>query len=135
MKLIHSAIRTKDLQKSVDFYTNLFGFTVREKRRVETHNVTLVFLRSKETGSEIEIIAEDNPEKAVFKENGTQNSGCGFAHFAFISEDIDSDAALLKQKGASFSREPFYSLDKSMKIAFLNDPDGIMIELIQFLNK
>ena len=128
MKLIHSAIRTSNLNRSLDFYVKVFGFSVREKRYIEAHKTTLVFLKSPNTDFEIELIADDNPKPL----NGCENS---FAHLAFQSENIDEDAKKIKGAGIYFSREPFYSMDKSMKIAFLNDPDGIMIEIIEYLNK
>ncbi len=128
MKLIHSAIRTRDLNKSLDFYGKVFGFSVREKRYIEAHKTTLVFLKSPNTDFEIELIADDNPKLI----NDCENS---FAHFAFQSENIDEDAIKIKEAGISFLREPFYSMDKSMILAFLNDPDGIMIEIIEYLKK
>ncbi len=126
MKLIHAAIRTHNLNKSLDFYVKVFGFSVREKRYVEAHKTTLVFLKNVNTDFEIELIADDNPKPI----NDCENS---FAHLAFQSDNIDDDAKKIKELGIVFSREPFYSIDKSMKIAFLNDPDGVMIEIIQYL--
>ena len=128
MKLIHSAIRTNDLNKSINFYVNVFGFAIREKRYIEAHKTTLVFLRDINANFEIELIADDNP-KAV---SDCENS---FAHLAFQADNIDEDAKKIKDAGINFLREPFYSLDKSMKIAFLNDPNGIMIEIIEYLKK
>jgi lactoylglutathione lyase len=128
MKLIHSAIRTRDLNKSLDFYVKVFGFAVREKRYIEAHKTTLVFLKSRNADFEIELIADDNPKPL----NDCENS---FAHLAFQSENIDEDAKKIKEAGVTFSREPFLSMDKSMKIAFLNDPDGIIIEIIEYLKK
>ncbi len=126
MKFIHSAIRTGNLNKSIDFYVKVFGLTVREKRYIEAHRTTLVFLKDTTTDFEIELIAEDNPKLLAQCENS-------FAHFAFMTDDIDRDVKSIKENGVTFSKEPFYSMDKSMKIAFLNDPNGIMIELIEYL--
>lgn len=126
MKLIHTAIKTGNLAKSLDFYINILGFTVREKRYIEAHKTTLAFLSVPGSDMELELIAEDNPDFS--------NTGKGaFAHFGFRTEDIDSDVNALKKRGVYFTREPFYSMDKSMKLAFFEDPDGIMIELIQYL--
>ncbi len=128
MKLIHSAIRTSDLNKSVNFYVNVFGFEIREKRYIEAHKTTLVFLKDAAANFEIELIADDNPKPLPDCENS-------FAHLAFQTDNIDEDAKKIKDSGINFLREPFYSLDKSMKIAFLNDPNGIMIEIIEYLKK
>ncbi len=126
MKFIHSAIRTENLSKSIDFYVKVFGLEMREKRYIEAHKTTLVFLKDISTGFEMELIAEDNPKRLARCENS-------FAHFAFMTDNIDRDAKSIKENGITFLKEPFYSMDKSMKIAFLNDPDGIMIELIEYL--
>ena len=128
MKLIHSAIRTTDLNKSINFYVNVFGFTIREKRYIEAHKTTLVFLKDISTNFEIELIADDNPKPVAECENS-------FAHLAFQTDNIDEDAKKIKEAGIVFLREPFYSMDKTMKIAFLNDPNGIMIEIIEYLKK
>ncbi len=128
MKLIHSAIRTTDLNKSINFYVNVFGFTIREKRYIEAHKTTLVFLKDISTNFEIELIADDNLKHVAECENS-------FAHLAFQTDNIDEDAKKIKEAGIVFLREPFYSMDKSMKIAFLNDPNGIMIEIIEYLKK
>ncbi len=126
MRLIHSAIRTADLNASLDFYVNIFGFAVRERRRIDAHKTTLVFLKDAEANFEIELIADDEPKPVAQCENS-------FAHFAFQSDDIDEDAKKMKEKGVFFLREPFYSIDKSMKIAFLKDPNDVTIELIEYL--
>ena len=128
MKLIHSAIRTSDLNKSINFYVKVFGFEIREKRYIEAHKTTLVFLKDAGANFEIELIADDNPKPLPDCENS-------FAHLAFQTDNIDEDAKKIKDAGINFLREPFYSLDKSMKIAFLNDPNGIMIEIIEYLKK
>ncbi|MHB1662129.1 MAG: VOC family protein [bacterium] len=128
MKLIHAAVRTNDLNKSINFYVDIFGFVIREKRYIDAHKTTLVFLKDINADFEIELIADDNPKPAAECENS-------FAHFAFQTNNIDEDARKLKESGVAFLREPFYSMDKSMKIAFLNDPNGIMIELIEYLKK
>ncbi len=128
MKLIHSAIRTTDLNKSLDFYVGIFGFTVREKRYIPAHKTTLVFLKGLNADFEIELIADDNPKPIADCENS-------FAHLAFQTDNIDEDFKKMKDAGVIFLREPFYSMDKSMKLAFLDDPNGIMIEIIEYLKK
>lgn len=127
MKFIHCAIKTNRLDESVDFYINVFGFTVREKRYIEAHKTTLVFLKAPGTDFEIELIAADNGKQIDLHENS-------FAHIAFQTDNIDGDVEKMKRKGITFVRDPFLSLDGSMKLTFLKDPNGIMIELIEYLN-
>jgi lactoylglutathione lyase len=132
MKLIHGAVKTKDLDQSLIFYTNILNLKIKEKRYIEAHKVTLVFLKDEESNFELELIYEEN-ENLDFIYTNENGKGCNFAHFAFMTDNIDEDFVAMKEKGAVFTREPFYSLDKTMKLAFLEDPNNITIELIQYL--
>ncbi len=127
MKLIHAAIKTVNLDKSLAFYTDILNMHIKEKKYIEAHKTTLVFLQDDESKFEIELIYDATPVHI----NGAD---CSFAHFAFMTDNIDKDFIAIKEKGAAVTREPFYSLDKSMKLAFIKDPDDNMIELIQYFN-
>ena len=129
MKLVHAAVKTKDLNQSLTFYTNILNLKIREKKYIEAHKATLVFLKDEESDFELELIHE---EKENLHSIFTNDKDCSFAHFAFMTDNIDKDFVTMKEKGAIFTREPFYSLDKSMKLAFIKDPNDIMIELIQY---
>ncbi len=137
MKLVHAAIKTVNLDKSLAFYTDILNMHIKEKKYIEAHKVTLIFLQNDESKFEIELIYDAGAENEKIK---NVNSGhingadCSFAHFAFMTDNIDRDFTVMKEKGAAFIREPFYSLDKSMKLAFIKDPDDNMIELIQYFN-
>ncbi|MHB1664122.1 MAG: VOC family protein [bacterium] len=131
MKLIHAAVKTKDLDQSLTFYTNILNLKIKEKRYVEIHKVTLVFLKDDESNFELELIYEEK-ENLDFISANENVKECSFAHFAFMTDNIDKDFITMKEKGAVFTREPFYSLDKTMKLAFLEDPNNITIELIQY---
>ena len=100
MQLIHSAIRTSDLNKSINFYVNVFGFTIREKRYIEAHKTTLVFLKDISANFEIELIADDNPKPVAECENS-------FAHLAFQTDNIDEDAKKIKEAGIVFFKGAF----------------------------
>ncbi|MHB1680053.1 MAG: VOC family protein [bacterium] len=129
MKLVHAAVKTKDLNQSLTFYTNILNLKIKEKKYIEAHKATLVFLKDEESNFELELIHE---EKENLNSIFTNDKDCSFAHFAFMTDNIDKDFVTMKEKGAIFTREPFYSLDKSMKLAFIKDPDNITIELIQY---
>ncbi len=129
MKLVHAAVKTKDLNQSLTFYTNILNLKIKEKKYIKAHKATLVFLKDEESDFELELIHE---EKENLHSIFTNDKDCSFAHFAFMTDNIDKDFVTMKEKGAIFTREPFYSLDKSMKLAFIKDPNDIMIELIQY---
>lgn len=123
MKFLHTMIRVKDIEKSLDFYTKLFGLELVEKRRLD--DCWLYFLEDKESGQQIELTFNDETP-----ENG-YNIGSGFGHFAFGVDSMNEFSEKLNSLGYSYLYEPFDLTGKGSKIAFVKDPDGYEIELIE----
>ena len=123
MKLLHTMIRVKDVDKSLDFYTKLFGMELAEKRRLE--DCWLYFLTDKESGQQIELTYNDETP-----ENGYE-IGSGFGHFAFGVDSMDEFTKKLNSLRYSYLYEPFDLTGKGSLIAFIKDPDGYEIELIE----
>lgn len=129
MKFLHSMIRVYDVQKSIDFYTKLFGLKL--SRQADLEDCTLYYLKDEITGVEIELTANfEKPEDKYVK-------GEAFGHFAFEVENISEFSNKLKSLGYEYIYEPFEivletkdGLDK-LKVAFLHDPDGNEIEVIE----
>jgi len=130
MKFLHSMIRVKDIKKSLDFYKNVLGLKVLDKKSLD--DCELYFLGEYEGGVEIELTNNfDTPE------NGYKN-GDAFGHFAFAADDMDEFTKILKNAGYDFLYKP-YSLTlkaddgtvKTKRIAFIKDPDGNEIEIIE----
>ena len=122
MKFLHSMIRVKDLQASMKFYTELIGLELTEEHRLD--DGTLYFLTDKESGTQIELT--DNDELPDFYQNGD-----AFGHFAFCCEDLEKFTEKLNSLGYKYLYEPFDLNGKGSKIAFIKDPDGNEIELIE----
>lgn len=123
MKLLHTMIRVKDVEKSLKFYTELLNMKIVEKRRLE--DCWLYFLSDEEGINLIELTANDeNPEKGY-------NGGNGFGHFAFSVESMNKFSEKLKSMGYDYLYEPFDLTGKGSLIAFIQDPDGYEIELIE----
>lgn len=123
MKLLHTMIRVKDIEKSLLFYKRLFDMDVVKEKRLE--DCKLYFLEDKESGFQIELTYNDETPT-----NGYE-IGTGFGHFAFAVESIDKFANKMKEYNYNFLYEPFDLTGKGSKIAFLKDPDGYEIELIE----
>ena len=81
MKLLHTMIRVKDIEKSLDFYTKLLDFEISDKRRLK--DCWLYFLTDKESGQQIELTYNDETP-----ENGYE-LGAGFGHFAFGVDSME----------------------------------------------
>ena len=123
MKLLHAMIRVKDIDKSLDFYTKLFDLELQEKRRLD--DCWLYFLLDKESGFQIELTYNDETP-----ENG-YDCGSGFGHFAFGVKSLDEFTKKLKSLNYEYLYEPFDLTGKGSYIAFVKDPDGYEIELIE----
>ena len=123
MKLLHTMIRVKDIEKSLDFYTKLFDMEVVEKRRLD--DCWLYFLEDKQSGFKIELTYTDETPKDGY------NIGSGFGHFAFGVSSLEDFTKKLKENKYEYLYEPFDLTGKGSMIAFVKDPDGYEIELIE----
>lgn len=125
MRLLHTMIRVADLEKSVAFYTKVLG--MKELRRSENneYRYTLAFVGY---GNE--------KENAVIEltynwDTDSYDHGNAFGHLAIEYDDIYAACEEIKALGGVVSREPGPVKGGSTEIAFVKDPDGYAIELIQ----
>lgn len=123
MKILHSMIRVKDINASLKFYTKLLNMELKEERRLE--DCTLYFLSDEENTCQIELTYNDETPT-----NGYENGNC-FGHFAFSCESLEKFTEKLHKLGYEYLYEPFDLNGKGSMIAFIKDPDGNEIELIE----
>lgn len=123
MKFLHSMIRVKDIDKSLKFYTELMNMKLVEKRRLE--DCWLYFLSDESNTCQIELTYNDETPQDGY------NVGTGFGHFAFGIKSMDNFTQKLQNLGYEYLYEPFDLTGKGSKIAFIQDPDGYEIELIE----
>lgn len=123
MKFLHTMIRVKNIEKSMDFYTKVLNMQFDHKKRLD--DCWLYFLTDEEGTCQIELTYNDETP-----ENGYEN-GTGFGHFAFSVEDFDKFSEKLHSLGYEYLYEPFDLTGKGSQIAFIKDPDGNEIELIR----
>ena len=123
MKFLHSMIRVKNLEKSLDFYTKVLDMNIDSKMRLD--DCWLYFLSDSEKTCQIELTYNDD-----IPQNGYE-TGTGFGHFAFSVESLDNFTKKLETLGYNYLYPPFDLNGKGSMIAFLQDPDGYEIELIE----
>jgi len=114
-------IRTNNEKEMTEFYCKLLGLELSERIRLE--DCYLQFLKDNITGVEIELTINDEKSEYV---NGNQ-----FGHFAFCCDDLDKFSEKIEEMGYSWYVEPFYMDEIKTRIAFIKDPDGNEIELIE----
>ncbi len=125
MKILHAMIRVKDIDKSMKFYTELLG--LKKTHEIKLEDSILHFLKGEDSDFEIELTQNfENPE------NGYIN-GNAFGHFAVETKDMAEFDKKIKDFGIEYLYEPFVMSEADSKIAFIKDPDGNEIEIIQKL--
>ena len=126
MKFLHTMVRVKDIEKSLAFYTDVLNMKLDHKKRLE--DCWLYFLTDEENTCQIELTYNDEiPE-------GGYELGSGFGHFAFSVDSLDEFTDKINKLGYSYLYPPFDLNGKGSKIAFIYDPDGYEIELIENVN-
>lgn len=123
MKFLHSMIRVKDIDASLKFYGEVLGMKLDNKKRLD--DCWLYFLSDSENTCQIELTYNDEIPSCGYE------IGKGFGHFAFEVESLDEFSEKIKKLGYEYLYEPFDLTGKGSKIAFIKDPDGYEIELIE----
>lgn len=123
MKFLHTMIRVKNIDESLKFYTEVLNMKLDHKKRLE--DCWLYFLTDEENTCQIELTVNDETPE------GGYNLGNGFGHFAFAVQSLDDFSAKIEKLGYSYLYPPFDLNGKGSKIAFIKDPDGYEIELIE----
>ena len=120
---LHTMIRVKDLDRSVAFYTGPLGMTELRRREVPEGKYTLVFVGYGD-GPEVELTY--NWDQAQPYEIGS-----GFGHLAVGMPDVYGACERMRGQGVKITREPGPVKFGTTVIAFVEDPDGYKVELIQ----
>ena len=124
---LHTMIRVKDLDRSVEFYTKHMKMTELRRRDVPDGKYTLVFVGYGDNASgqaELELTYNYDQETPY-------DLGTGFGHLAVSFPDVYKACEELRAAGAKITREPGPVKFGTTVIAFVEDPDGYKIELIQ----
>ena len=124
-QLMHTMVRVKDLDRSLDFYTRLLGMKLLRKMDFPEGRFTLAFVGygPEESHAVIELTHNWDQDKPY-------ELGNGYGHVALGVRDIHGICAELEKAGANIPRKPGPMKHGTTHIAFIEDPDGYKIELI-----
>ena len=125
MRVLHTMIRVGDLQRSIDFYTKVLGMQLLRTSENEEYKYSLAFVGygDESTGAVIELTY-----------NWGVNSyemGTAFGHVALGVDDVSATCEAIRQAGGNVTRDAGPVKGGSTIIAFVEDPDGYKIELIE----
>jgi lactoylglutathione lyase len=125
MRLLHTMLRVGNLQRAIDFYTQAMGMTLLRTTDRPDQKYSLAFVGY-----------GNNPEHAEIELTynygvDSYELGTAYGHIALGMPDIYAACAAIKAKGGNITREPGPVKGGNTVIAFVTDPDGYKIELIE----
>ena len=125
MRFAHTMLRVKNLESSIGFYTDILGMKVLKTMDNEEYRYTLAFLGYGD-------IAEHTVLELTYNWGEHEyEHGNAFGHLCMQVDDVYKTCELIKQKGGVITREAGPLKGGTQIIAFIKDPDGYQIELIE----
>ena len=125
-RILHTMLRVKNLEASIEFYTENLGMKLLRRQDFETGRFTLAFVGYGLEDSDAVIELTFNWDQEIAYDIGT-----GYGHIALGVPDIYSTCRQLRESGAKIIREPGPMKHGKTVIAFIEDPDGYQLELIE----
>jgi lactoylglutathione lyase len=125
MRLLHTMLRVGDLQRSIDFYTKVLGMKLLRTTDRPDQKYTLAFVGygSNPDHAEIELTYNHGVDKYEL--------GTAYGHIALGVPDVHAACDAIRKNGGNVTREPGPVKGGTTVIAFVTDPDGYKIELIE----
>jgi lactoylglutathione lyase len=125
---VHTSIRTSNMERSIEFYTKLLGLTVLSRREIPQNNAEIAFLRDPQAeGGMLELTFYRDQKR--FSQPDYEDRV--FDHLAFEVENMNQTMHAMRNAKVRITDEPFKLSATGSLIAFLEDPDGTLIELIE----
>lgn len=126
MQYLHTMVRVRDLEQSLDFYCNKLGLAEVRRYENEKGRFTLIFLAAPEDIARAERDEAPVVELTYNWDPEDYQGGRNFGHLAYAVDDIYAACERLQAGGVTISRPP-----RDGRMAFVRSPDGISIELLQ----
>ena len=125
MRILHTMLRVGDLQRSIDFYTRVLGMKLLRTtdRPEQQYSLAFVGYAGNPEQAEIELTYNYGVEK--------YDLGTAYGHIALGVPDVYAACDAIRKNGGNVTREPGPVKGGTSVIAFITDPDGYKVELIQ----
>jgi len=124
----HASVRTSNMEKSIDFYTRLLGLRLLNRHEIAKNNAEVAFLQDPEgKGARLELTLYKDQKKFIQAEYEDRI----FDHLAFQVKNMEKTISVMRKEGVTITDEPFRLSPQGSIIAFVEDPDGTLIELIE----
>ena len=125
MRILHTMLRVNDLKESIDFYQNIFGMKVLRQKDYPEGKFSLAFIGYDDEMSNTVIELTHNWD------TGKYDHGGAFGHIAIEVDDVYKACEEITNKGGNVVRDAGPMMGSKLLLAFVEDPNGYKIELIQ----
>jgi len=125
MRILHSMIRVNNLEESIKFYTEVLGMSLIREKEYPEGKFSLAFLGYGKETEETVIELTYNWDKSEY------DHGNAFGHIALEVDDIYKACDEIKKQGTKIIRDPGPMMGSKLLLAFIEDPNGYKIELIE----
>jgi lactoylglutathione lyase len=125
MRILHTMLRVNNMKESIDFYQKIFGMKVLRQKDYTEGKFSLAFIGYGDEMSDTVIELTHNWDTSKYDHGGA------FGHIAIEVEDIYEACEEIKNKGGNVVREAGPMMGTKLLLAFIEDPNGYKIELIQ----
>ena len=125
MRILHTMLRVNNMKESIDFYQKIFGMKVLRQKDYPEGKFSLAFIGYGDEMSDTVIELTHNWDTSQYDHGGA------FGHIAIEVEDIYEACEEIKNKGGNVVREAGPMMGTKLLLAFIEDPNGYKIELIQ----
>jgi len=129
MRLLHTMLRITDLERSLSFYTEVMGMELLRRRDYPGGRFTLAFVGYGKEADTAVIELTHNWDTSSYE------LGTAYGHIAIGVDDIVGTCEAIRSKGGKVVREPGPMREGGTVIAFVEDPDGYKLELIQLASR
>ena len=128
MILTHTSVRTSNMDKSINFYTKLIGLKLQGRHEIPQNKAEIAFLQDSDAkGSTLELTYYHKQKRFIQPEYENRI----FDHLAFTVQNMQKTIETLRKNNATITDEPYTLGPGGPTIAFIEDPDGTLIELIE----
>jgi lactoylglutathione lyase len=123
MRILHTSITVKNMEESIRFYRDIMGLELQSRREIPENKAEIAFLNDRESDAQIEL--------TYWKERKDWNEGDELDHIAFAVSDMKEAMKRFKTQKVEIAMEPYSLKGSPTKIAFIKDPNGIWLEIIE----
>lgn len=122
-KMLHTSITVLDMDETIAFYEDHFDMKLARRREIPDNDAEIAFLESPGVDATLEL--------TWWKDKDQLDEGDLLDHIAFSVDDVEAAVEELREAGAPIEHEPYQLSGSGSTLAFVRDPNGIWIELIE----